>query len=361
MTSLDPRPDRPSSPSPAADVPRDAGRRRLLAAGAVAGAATALGAGPLVTAAAASSSADANADARREDPRPQGSGFYRFSVGSLDVALVGDGGWVGTAAAYGTNVTAEQRAAACRDAFLDPEAVPGGVHCLLVRHPGGTVLVDVGCGSVMGPGAGRLVAHLDGLGLTPADIDAIVITHLHPDHIGGLLGERGAAMFPNATFHVSEVEASFWADSPSLARAGVDAGMKDAMRGAASGALAAIDGRVERFAAGAELLPGVRTLDLPGHTPGHTGLQLDDGGRTLVFIADVLHNAPMQLPNPGWHVAFDVDSVQAAATRGRLLDRAATERLLLCGSHLPFPALGHVARDGAGGYRWVPEIWRWDA
>ena len=214
------------------------------------------------------------------------------------------------------------------------------------------VLVDSGCGGVMGPSLGKLTENLAAMGVAPGTIDTVLLTHLHPDHVGGLIDAAGAAVLPNAELIVHEAEPPFWGDDAVLA------GASDQDRGfieLARATLAAYRGRVRTVASG-EVLPGVTAVPAPGHTPGHTGWLIASGGDSLLIWGDVVHMPGVQFARPGAGMGFDVDGAQAIATRQRIMDMAATDRLLVAGMHLDFPTFGHVARAGEG-YAFIPEVW----
>ena len=204
----------------------------------------------------------------------------------------------------------------------------------------------------MGPVAGRLLGNLAAAGVSPGDIDAILLTHLHIDHVGGLTDASGAAVFGRAEVFVAEAEAAFWLDQARAAQA------PEAMRPAfavAAAALAPYDGRVTRFTGG-EPVPGIAAESLPGHTPGHTVYRIagDEGG--LLIWGDIMHLPDVQSRFPGVTMAFDVDPIQAEATRRRVFERAARERLLVAGMHMHFPGFAHVTVAGDG-YALVPAQW----
>jgi glyoxylase-like metal-dependent hydrolase (beta-lactamase superfamily II) len=214
------------------------------------------------------------------------------------------------------------------------------------------VLVDSGCGGAMGPSLGRLSENLAAMGVAPAAIDAVLLTHLHPDHVGGLVDAAGKALLPNAELVVHEAEPPFWQDDTVLAQA------SEENRGfiqLARTVLAAYRGRVRTIASG-EVLPGITAVPEPGHTPGHTGWLIASGADSLLIWGDIVHMPGVQFARPGAGMGFDIDGAQAIATRQRIMDMAATDRLLVAGMHLDFPAFGHLARAGDG-YAFIPEVW----
>lgn len=293
----------------------------------------------------------------------QGAGFYRFALGDFEVTLLSDGVFpMEPAGLFSQTATAQEAAAAAREAFLpENQPVPGHVNGLVIRTDKDTLLIDTGCGSGFGPTTGKLAARLALAGIKPADITTLILTHLHPDHVGGLVSPIGDFALPNAKVVVTAHEQAFWSQpAPDLSKSGVPEGMRPMMVGAAAASLQLTADRLQKMNPGDKVAPGVTLLDAPGHTPGHVAIGLESSGQELVYIADLLHLPQVQFRRPGWHVAFDADPVQAAATRKRMLDRIAADRTLIAGSHLPFPGLGHV-RASNGGYEWVPVTWQWPA
>jgi glyoxylase-like metal-dependent hydrolase (beta-lactamase superfamily II) len=226
------------------------------------------------------------------------------------------------------------------------------VNAFLLQLGKRLVLVDSGCGGGMGPSLGRMEENLAVLGLAPGSIDTVLLTHLHPDHVGGLVDAAGSARLANAELIVHAAERPFWQDDAVLAQA------SEENRGfiqLARNVLEAYRGRVRDVVAG-EVLPGVSVVPAPGHTPGHSGWLIASGGESLLIWGDVVHMQGVQFARPGAGMGFDVDGALAIATRQRIMDMAATDGLLVVGMHLDFPAFGHVARAGEG-YAFIPEVW----
>lgn len=219
------------------------------------------------------------------------------------------------------------------------------INCYLVRGGGRTILIDAGAGGFKQWG-GRLTANLLLAGIHPSEIDAILLTHAHPDHVGGVMNASGEAVFPNAELVAHHREVAFWQDDGNLSRA------PERALGNFLVARQAFDGyrdRLRTFDAG-EVLPGMTAVPLPGHTAGHTGYRLESGGQNLLVWGDIVHFPEIQIPRPDVSIAFDQDAHLAAETRTRLLDIASSENLLIAGMHLGESAFGHIARTANGTY-----------
>lgn len=287
----------------------------------------------------------------------QGAGFYRHQLGQLDLILLSDGGFSMQPQALFPE-PGDQLIETARKTFLSPESVPGHVNTLLVRSAEKTLLIDTGCGNLFGPSTGKLSDNLRRAGIDPNTIDHVLITHIHPDHVGGLL--TGPELFKKATIHVSDTERSFWSD-PDLSRSLLSEEMKPQV---AAGGRRFIEylnqarDRVHTFENSIEILPGVRIESAPGHTPGHVIVSIQSGSESMLYISDCSHLAPFQLIHPEWKVAFDTNAEQGVQTRQKVYDRCASERLLVSGAHLPFPGFGHIDRSNDH-YVWVPIIWQW--
>ncbi|MFK0166274.1 MBL fold metallo-hydrolase [Rhizobium sp. NPDC090279] len=215
------------------------------------------------------------------------------------------------------------------------------INCYLVRGGSRTVLIDAGAGGFRQWG-GRLTANLALAGVQPSEVDMILLTHAHPDHVGGLVDASGEAVFPNAELVVHNREIAFWRDDGNLSRA------PERARGNFLVARQALDcyrDRLRTFDAG-EVLPAVTAMPLPGHTAGHTGYRLDSAGKNLLVWADIVHFPRIQIPRPDVSIAFDQDSHLAAATRSRLLDLVSSERLLIAGMHLGELGFARIERRG---------------
>ncbi|MFG1372975.1 MBL fold metallo-hydrolase [Xanthobacter oligotrophicus] len=213
------------------------------------------------------------------------------------------------------------------------------INCYLVRRGGRTILIDAGAGGFKQWG-GQLKTNLLLAGIQPSEIDAILLTHAHPDHVGGLMDASGEAVFPNAELVAHHLEVAFWQDDGNLSRA------PERARGNFLVARQAFGGYRDRLRTfeGGEVLPGITAMPLPGHTAGHSGYRLDSGNNSLLIWGDIVHFPEIQVPRPDVSIAFDQDAHLAADTRSRLLDCVAAEQLLIAGMHLGEPGFARIER-----------------
>lgn len=278
-------------------------------------------------------------------------GFYRIMLGRFEVTALSDGTVPGFELhKLLTNTSPETTGLALEREFLrDP--VEGSVNAFLINTGAKLVLVDAGAGGLFGPTLGRLPDSLRASGYRPEQVDAVIVTHMHPDHVGGLMA-AGRIAFPNATVYADRREAAFW-----LSQANMDAA-PEANKGFFKGAMASVNpyvqaGKFKAFDDGAELAPGIRVRSTPGHTAGHSFVVVESEGQKLVLWGDLIHAAAVQFPHPEVTIAFDSDSAAAAAQRWKAFAEAAREGYLVGAAHISFPGLGRVRAEGAA-YRWVP-------
>jgi glyoxylase-like metal-dependent hydrolase (beta-lactamase superfamily II) len=229
------------------------------------------------------------------------------------------------------------------------------VNAFLLRFKERTVLVETGSGDYLGPEAGELLGNLEAAGVSPGDIDAVLLTHMHPDHSAGLTDmTTGKPNFPNAELVVHENEPKHWFDDAAMSR-GTER-EKKLMFQQAREQCAPYRNRMRTFVDG-EVLPGVTAVPCHGHTPGHCGFLIDSSDQSLLIWGDTVHMPEVQVPRPEVTMVVDVDPPMAEASRRRIFDMAAEERLLVTGMHLHFPGFGHIAKDGDS-YQFVPEPWQ---
>ena len=320
-------------------------RREFLRAAAVLGGIPALSLVPALAA--------AEAPAQHSDQAP---GFFRFYVGDVEVTALYDGsGLVPSGMLHGAPPA--RMAGLMEDAGLDPEVgEPISINAFLLNTGDQLVLVDAGCGAAMGPTAGFLPANLRAAGYAPEQVDAVLLTHLHPDHALGLADPDGRALFPRAVVRPSKAEADYWLSDERLASASEGHQALEKSASFLTGLRAAMDpysGRLRPFAPGEAPAVGVAAEPLPGHTPGHCGFRVSSRDQSLLIFGDTMHCPAVQLFLPSVSVEFDVDQEAAVATRLPLLSRLDEESCWVAAAHMPFPGLGGIrARDE--GYAWLP-------
>ncbi|MDR3495891.1 MAG: MBL fold metallo-hydrolase [Ancalomicrobiaceae bacterium] len=278
-------------------------------------------------------------------------GVYRRNIGDIRVATVNDGKYP-TAFDHIIGVDA----ARCRQAHEAAHAPTPPwltIDTFLVDTGDRLMLVDSGFAGA-GPTTGRLVSNLALLGVKPADIDAILMTHLHADHVGGLTDENGQRAFANAELVVHEDEIAFWEDEGTLSRL-VELQKPDF--GRAQKALNAYRGRTRAVRTNEEVASGVSATPTPGHTPGHSAWRISSGDETLLIWGDMVHLPSIQFAIPEASVIYDVDPDAAAQSRRHVLDMAAADQILVAGIHLSFPGYGWVRKTPSGGFAYVAETW----
>jgi glyoxylase-like metal-dependent hydrolase (beta-lactamase superfamily II) len=284
----------------------------------------------------------------------QAPGFYRFMVGSLEVTMINDGKFQRPLeAAFVRNAELADVQAALADAFQPTDTLTIPITTTVINTGDRLVLIDAGTGGLLAPTAGRWMANFRAAGYAPEQVDAVIVSHFHGDHIQGIRAQDGQPVFPNASLHVSEPEWAFWMDDGQMSRA--PEAMQNAFKGVRR-VFAPVAKDVQQYSGEMELVPGIRALPAPGHTPGHSAFLLSSGADSLLVWSDTTNKPELFVRNPDWHAVFDMDGAQAAATRKRLLDMAASERLRVAGYHFPFPANGYIARD-SGRFRFVPALW----
>ncbi len=294
----------------------------------------------------------------------QGNGFYRFKVGELECFVVSDGDIKAPLPMFAANVSKTQAENALRDYLLATDRLALHVNTLLVRSGNKTVLIDTGAGANLGPTTGQLITNLARAGFAPEDITDVVFTHAHGDHAGGNTDATGKIVFPNALFHFSQNEWETWtAKNVNLGQTKVDEKTRKFYIELAQKNLLPLKDRIRLFKPGAEIVTGVSSVAAVGHTPGHTAYLIASGSESVLHAGDFAHHYAFQIAHPEWFTAVDFDPHQAVATRKKLLDRAATDRTLIVGSHMPFPGLGHirVRNNRRTSFEWIPVEWQWQA
>ena len=278
-------------------------------------------------------------------------GLHHLAIGDAVVTALNDGqfdaeiGWV-------AGVPAAEAEALLRDSFR-PVVPRITVNCFLAQIGGKRVLIDAGAGAAYGHVLGHAAKRLAAAGIAPESIDTVLVTHAHVDHITGLLNAEGGAAYPNADLYIHEAEAGFWLNPEVQAKAPESA---QEYFGIAQRGLAPYSARTHLVQDGAQPLPGITALHLPGHTPGHTGWIVASGNASLLIWGDVVHMPGIQFARPEAAMAFDIDADLGRASRARALDMLATDKLTVAGMHLDFPTFGHVRRAGAA-YAFEPVVW----
>jgi len=281
------------------------------------------------------------------------AGHFRTTVGAFEVTVLLDGYADLPVEVFGDG-DAEGARRVLAEAFLPTDRFRAPLTAYLVDTGERLVMIDAGTADLYGPTGGRLPESMREVGVSPEDVDAVLVTHMHSDHFAGLVaGDRAA--FPNAEVVIHDADVRYHTD-PGVAATALEG--QRAMFEAARRTVEVYPG-LRRLEGAGEVIPGISAVELPGHTPGHTGYLVSSEGERLLVTGDLFVSAAFHFRYPDYPFALEVDAYETRRTRRRVLERAAEERLLIAGSHLPFPSLGHVARDG-GAYAWVPVDWRYD-
>ncbi|MDE5442339.1 MBL fold metallo-hydrolase [Bradyrhizobium sp. CSA207] len=282
---------------------------------------------------------------------------YALRVGDIDVLVVSDGVLPLPTKMLGHNADPAARAGWLKDMFLPPDAFDWALNVVVVRSGGKIILIDAGLGSdpdLHLPRAGQLIKRLEAAGIDLASVTDVVLTHMHMDHVGGLLVDGVKdRLRPDLRIHVAAAEVKFW-EAPDFSHTSMPPGFPDALRSAAKRFTKEYHNQLRQFDEEYEVAPGVVVSRTGGHTPGHSVVRVASGGERLMFAGDAVFTVGFD--HPDWHNGFEHDPEEAARVRVRLLRELAETSELLVATHMPFPSVGRVAIDGDV-FRWVPAFW----
>lgn len=285
------------------------------------------------------------------------AGHYRFQIGDIAATVVSDGNIGGPPTVYASDAPEVELEAVLRNAFLPTDFMTLNLNALLLDIGGRRVLLEAGAGATMGPNGGRLFDHLRALGLSADDIDVVVVSHTHPDHVGNLRTVEGGRAFPQARVLAPRADWAFFVEGePDLSYMPVSTEFRQRFAANIRQSLQPVADGIELYDAGTELLPGLTTLPAAGHTPGMSAFLVHSGSDQLLLTADLAYHPVINIDRP-WRPGPDRDQEAAAAVRRRIFDRAAADRLLVLGFHYPFPGLGRILKTDRG-FAWVPAGWQ---
>jgi len=316
-------------------------RRSLLAGAAVAGATATL---PQATQAAAPAAGK------------QAPAFYRYKIGSYELTAIHDGIWLRDIDdKFVKNAPWPAVQKAMSDASMTPGKLQIPFTTLVVNTGSKLVLIDTATGGQLAATAGSFGSNLAAAGIDPKQIDTILISHFHPDHINGIRDKEGALVFTNAEIKVPAAEWAWWMDDSNMGK------QPEAARPAwlnVRRIFKGLEDKVVKFEPNKEVAPGITSIGAPGHTPGHTVFAVASGNQSMMVLSDTTNNPLLFVRNPDWQAAFDTDGALAAETRKKLLDRATVDRMLVQGYHFPFPASGYILKTGLHTYDLAPVTWQ---
>jgi glyoxylase-like metal-dependent hydrolase (beta-lactamase superfamily II) len=292
--------------------------------------------------------------AQAEAPKVQTQvpGYYRMMLGQFEITALYDGALdLDTKLLHNTTPTELNKLLARM--FVGNPKMQTAVNAYLVNTGKNLVLVDAGAAKLFGPSLGFILQNMKAAGYEPAQVDTVIITHLHPDHIGGLVDADGKPLFPKARIMVAKEDHDFWL-LQKTAEGSPEAMQPFFKMARDSAAPYQKAGQWQTFTVGSVLVPGITAVKANGHTPGHTAFSVDSDGQKLLIWGDLVHAHAVQFAQPGVSIEFDIDQKQAIATRKSIFKTMAISKSLVAGMHLPFPGIGHVRWEGKESYSWVP-------
>jgi glyoxylase-like metal-dependent hydrolase (beta-lactamase superfamily II) len=287
----------------------------------------------------------------------QAPAHFRFNLDDYEITMVSDGNIVLPTSFEAKNVDEAELKAFLQSYYLDPDTHTSQVNVCLINTGDELIMVDTGAGQYFLDSAGKLVDNLAVAGIKPEQIDKIILSHGHPDHVWGVIDDfEETPRFANASYAMNAEEIDFWTDEDAVNK------VPEMFRSFATGAmrnLKPVKDKTTRTKDGTEIAPGIRVIDTPGHTLAHQSVVVERGGKKLLITGDAIHHWPIAFDHPDWQPIVDMDAEKAVVTRKRLMDMAATDKMIVAGYHMPFPGIGRIARKGQG-YQWVPAAWEWN-
>ncbi|UEM24213.1 MBL fold metallo-hydrolase (plasmid) [Skermanella mucosa] len=285
------------------------------------------------------------------------AGHYRLRVGDISATVLSDGLIGGPPRVYASDAPEAELQDVLRRSFLPTDRLTLNLNTLLIETNDRRILLEAGAGQTMGPQGGRVFENLAAIGLRPEDIDVVVVSHTHPDHVGNLRTADGGTAFPQATVFVPRADWDFFVrNDPDLSYMPVPKDFRRSFAAAIKRSVEPVTNGIELYEAGAEIVPGLTTLPAFGHTPGMANFLVQSGTDQLLLTADLAYHPIVNVDRP-WVPGPDRDKDTAQASRRRIFDMAAADQILVLGFHFPFPGLGRMLKTDAG-YAWVPVNWQ---
>jgi glyoxylase-like metal-dependent hydrolase (beta-lactamase superfamily II) len=292
------------------------------------------------------------AQAEAPQVQTQVPGYYRTQFGQFEITALYDGA-IEIDTNLLKNVSIDDVERLLSRMFVGNPKMQTAVNAYLINTGDNLVLIDTGAGNLFGPSLGHILENMKAAGYDSAQVDTVIITHLHGDHIGGLNDDSGQPHFPKATIFSSQADNDFWLSPKVFAEATPE--IKPFFEMARNSAAPLIaTGQWQTFSEGSVIVPGIKAVTANGHTPGHTAYSVESEGQKLLVLGDLVHAHAVQFAQPEVSIEFDIDQQQAIKTRQAIFESTATSKSLVAGMHLPFPGIGHIRAEGAGRYSWVP-------